>query len=54
MLGRICFADNLPLYVPPIPYLQRLVKAKLDKQFGKFLEVFKKLYVNIFFTDAFA
>ncbi|KAJ9131933.1 hypothetical protein P3X46_034834 [Hevea brasiliensis] len=41
-----------PLYKPPFPYPQRFQKAKLDKQFGKFLEVLKKLYINIPFTDA--
>ena len=35
-----------------IPYPQRLKKSKLDKQFTKFLEVFKKLHINILFTDA--
>ncbi|KAJ8753483.1 hypothetical protein K2173_019882 [Erythroxylum novogranatense] len=29
-----------------------MAKAKLDAQFGKFLEVLKKLYINIPFTDA--
>ena len=52
--GRISFPDNPPAYVPPVPYPQRLVKAKLDKQFGKFLEVFKKLHINIPFADALA
>ena len=37
---------------PPIPYPQRLKKHKLDKQFTKFIEVFKKLHINIPFADA--
>ena len=37
----------------PISYPQRLKKNKLDKQFTKFMEVFKKLHTNIPFTDAF-
>ncbi|XP_057996533.1 uncharacterized protein LOC131175871 [Hevea brasiliensis] len=41
-----------PPYKPPLPYPQRFQKAKLDKQFGKFLEVLKKLYINIPFTNA--
>ncbi|XP_058003730.1 uncharacterized protein LOC131180131 [Hevea brasiliensis] len=41
-----------PPYKPPLPYPQRFQKAKLDKQFGKFLKVLKKLYINIPFTDA--
>ena len=28
-------------------------KNKLDKQFTKFMEVFKKLHINIPFSDAF-
>ena len=36
----------------PISYPQRLKKSKLDKQFTKFLEVFKKLHINIRFADA--
>ncbi|XP_062093994.1 uncharacterized protein LOC133800031 [Humulus lupulus] len=35
-----------------IPYPQRLRKTTLDKQFSKFLEVFKKLHINIPFTKA--
>ena len=35
-----------------ISYPQRLKKSKLDKQFTKFLEVFKKLHINIPFADA--
>ena len=41
-----------PPYVPPIPFPQRLKKKNLDKQFSKFLEVFKKLHINIPFADA--
>ena len=38
---------------PTIPsYPQRLEKSKLNKQFTKFLEVFKKLHINILFVDA--
>ena len=35
-----------------IPYPQRLKKNKLDKQFTKFMEVSKKLHINIPFVDA--
>ena len=37
---------------PPIPYPQRLKKSKLEKQFAKFLDIFKKLHINIHFRDA--
>ena len=36
----------------PIPYPLRLKKNKLDKQFTKFMDVFKKLHINIPFADA--
>ena len=36
----------------PLPYPQRLKKSELDKQFTKFMEVFKKLHINISFVDA--
>ena len=35
----------------PVPYTQRLKKHKLDKQFTKFMDVFKKLHINIPFAD---
>ena len=35
-----------------IPFPQCLKKKNLDKQFSKFLEVFKKLHINIPFVDA--
>ena len=35
-----------------IPYPQRLKKNKLGKQFTNFLEVFKKLHINVPFVDA--
>jgi len=39
-------------YMPPLPFSQRLTKAKLDSQCGKFLHMFKKLHVNVPFLDA--
>ncbi|XP_063942853.1 uncharacterized protein LOC135150473 [Daucus carota subsp. sativus] len=37
---------------PPPPFPKRLQKHKLDKQFAEFLEVFKKLQINIPFAEA--
>ena len=45
-------AKDNPQPMAPIPYPQRLKKHKLDKQFTKFMEVFKKLHINIPFADA--
>ena len=36
----------------PLPYPQRLRQNKLVKRFTKFMEVFKKLHINIPFADA--
>ncbi|XP_073120869.1 uncharacterized protein [Henckelia pumila] len=40
------------MYKPPLPYPQRFKKKVLDEQFAKFLEIFKKLHINIPFADA--
>ena len=42
-------ARDLPLL---IPYSQRLKKGELEKQFEKFLDIFKKLHINIPFMEA--
>ncbi|XP_022899426.1 uncharacterized protein LOC111412740 [Olea europaea var. sylvestris] len=44
----------LKAYVPPIPFPQRLQRKKLDNQFAKLVEIFKKLHINIPFADAIA
>ena len=37
---------------PIIPYPQQLRKNILDKQFGKFMDIFKKLHISIPFAEA--
>ena len=37
---------------PIVPYHQRLKNNKLENQFGKFMEIFKKLHIHIPFADA--
>ncbi|KAL2923801.1 DNA damage-inducible protein 1 [Bienertia sinuspersici] len=46
--------DATPIepYKPPVPYPQRLAQAKLEKKYGKFLDILKKLHINIPFLDA--
>ncbi|XP_057747479.1 uncharacterized protein LOC130966675 [Arachis stenosperma] len=39
-------------YTPPLPYPQRFQKEIKDQQFPKFLEVFKKLEINIPLAEA--
>ena len=38
--------------MPIILYPQRLRKNRLDKQFGRFMDIFKKLHINIPFAEA--
>lgn len=48
-------APNLiKAYLLPILFSQELQKKKSDKQFIKFVEVFKKLHINIPFPNIFA
>ena len=53
--GEETEAKDLPVTIEPIapiPFPQSLKKNKLDKQFTKFMEVFKKLHINISFVNA--
>ena len=45
-------SPEMKRYVPPIPFLKRLKQQQLDSQFTKFLDVFKKLQINIPFAEA--
>ncbi|XP_051152008.1 uncharacterized protein LOC127265989 [Andrographis paniculata] len=46
--------EAIKAYQPRIPYPSRLRTAQEDKNFSKFLEVFKKLCIDIPFSDAIA
>jgi len=39
-------------YQTRVPFAQRVAKAKLEAKFEKFLEILKKLQINIPFLDA--
>ncbi|XP_050233295.1 uncharacterized protein LOC126681788 [Mercurialis annua] len=41
-----------PPFVPKVPFLGRLKKTQDNQKFHKFLEIFKKLQINISFADA--
>ena len=45
---------ELKAYRPHIPFPQRLKLFKLDNQYAKFLNIFKKLEINIPFVEALA
>ena len=44
----------MQVYKHPIPFPQRLQKSKLEEQFSKFLNMFKKIEKNIPFVEALA
>ncbi|XP_068649019.1 uncharacterized protein [Aristolochia californica] len=52
VLATISFPNNPPILSTPLPYPQHFQKQKLDKQFSKFLDIFKKIHINIPFADA--
>ena len=39
-------------YTPAVPFPQRLQKARREEQFSKFLDIFKKIEINIPFVEA--
>ena len=41
-------------YQPLISFPQKLKQSKLDNQYAKFLNMFKKLEINVPFTEALA
>ncbi|XP_076926597.1 uncharacterized protein LOC143589840 [Bidens hawaiensis] len=45
-------SEPVRTYVPPIPYPGCLKKQKMEEQYGKFLELFKHLHINLPFLDA--
>ena len=44
--------EEVQSYNPQVPFPQRLQKAKLEEQFSRFLNMFKKIEVNIPFSEA--
>ncbi|XP_037497832.1 uncharacterized protein LOC105631608 [Jatropha curcas] len=46
--------EEVKPYVPPVPFPQRLKKTQDDQSFMKFLDIFKKLQINIPFAEALA
>ena len=44
--------EKIQAYTSAVPFPQRLQKAKREEQFSKFLEIFKKIEINIPFAEA--
>ena len=38
--------------MPVVPFYQRLRKEKMEEQFSRFLDVFKKIKINLPFVEA--
>ena len=43
--------EKVQTYTPVVSFPQILQKAKKEEQFSKFLEIFKKIEINIPFAD---
>jgi len=41
-------------YIPSVPFPERVRKQNTYKQFSQFIDIFKKLYINIPFAEALA
>ena len=50
--GDLRKKEEVQAYKPQVPFPQRLQKAKLEEQFSRFLNMFKKIEVNIPFLEA--
>ena len=42
---------GVPAYTPSVPFPQRLQKSRREEQFSKFLDIFKKIEINIPFAE---
>ena len=43
--------EGVPAYSPAIPFPQKLQKSRREEQFSKFLDIFKKIEINIPFAE---
>ena len=43
--------EGVPAYTPLVPFPQRLQKSRREEQFSKFLDIFKKIEINIPFVE---
>ena len=50
--GNLKKKEEVKAYNPQVPFPQRLQKEKLEEQFSKFLNMFKKIEMNIPFSKA--
>ena len=50
--GKLKKKEELQAYIPDVPFPQRLHKAKMEEQFSRFLDMVKKIEINIPFAKA--
>ena len=50
--GDLRKKEEVQAYKPQVPFPQRLQKAKLEEKFSKFLNMLKKIEINIPFSEA--
>ena len=50
--GGLKQKEKVQAYTPAVPFPHRLQKARREEQFYKFLEIFKKIEINIPFVEA--
>ena len=43
--------EGVPAYTHSVPFPQRLQKSRREEQFSKFLDIFKKIEINIPFAE---
>ena len=43
--------EGVPAYTPAVPFPQRLQKARREEQFSRFLDILKKIEINIPFAE---
>ena len=43
--------EGVPAYTPAVPFPQRIQKSRREEQFSKFLDIFKKIEINIPFAE---
>ena len=43
--------EGVPAYTPSVPFHQRILKSRREEQFFKFLDIFKKIEINIPFAE---
>ena len=51
---RLKKKEELQAYMPAVPSPQRIQKAKMEEQFYRCLDMFKKIEINIPFAEALA